>query len=66
MHQLSSISADAPPQTPLGDSQRSPDILAGFKGREGRKNERKRKRRGEKGKDLLLRRGESGGERRNE
>jgi len=35
---------------PAGDSQRSPDILAGFKGREGRKDEREKKRRGGEGK----------------
>jgi len=53
------------PRPRWGDSQRSPDILAGFKEREGRKDERERKRRGEKGKNLFVRRGERG-ERRNE
>jgi len=34
-----SILAGAPPQTPLGSSQRSPDPLAVFKGREGKGKE---------------------------
>ena len=32
MHQNPKKSAGAPPQTPLGSLQRSPDPLAGFKG----------------------------------
>jgi len=51
------------PRPRWGSSQRSPD-LAGFKGREGRNDEREGKGRGEKGEDLLLRQGGREGERR--